>query len=120
MLNVVPRLLVVALALAASVTLQDAAAADGRGAAADSPAIGDTSTYANLQGQVVLENARVRVEKFVIAPGQSTGSHTHPADQLLVFVKGGVLTSASGRSTLWRDGRVEQKLARRLSIRAAP
>jgi predicted metal-dependent enzyme (double-stranded beta helix superfamily) len=60
----------------------------------------------------VLENARVRVQKFVIAPGQSTGLHSHPADQLLVFVKGGVLTSASGRSTLWRDGRVEWQSSR--------
>jgi mannose-6-phosphate isomerase-like protein (cupin superfamily) len=29
-----------------------------------------------------------------------------------VFVKGGVLTSASGRSTLWRDGRVEWQSSR--------
>jgi beta-alanine degradation protein BauB len=63
-------------------------------------------TYANLQGQVVLENNRVRVEKYILQPGQSTGLHTHPADQLLVFVKGGVLTLESGRSTLWKDGRV--------------
>lgn len=63
-------------------------------------------TFANLQGEVVLENQRVIVQKFVVQPGQSTGLHTHPSDQLLVFVKGGVLTSASGRSTLWREGRV--------------
>jgi beta-alanine degradation protein BauB len=110
--NVLPRLLVLALVLGASATVQDPAAAAGRGVSADSPAVGRTSTYANLQGKVVLENARVRVEKFVIAPGQSTGLHSHPADQLLVFVKGGVLTSASGRSTLWRDGRVEWQSSR--------
>lgn len=63
-------------------------------------------TFANLKGELELDNDRVRVEKFVIAPGESTGAHTHPADQLLVFVKGGVLKGASGRSTLWRDGRV--------------
>jgi beta-alanine degradation protein BauB len=64
-------------------------------------------TYAGLQGEVLLDNARVLVQKFVIQPGQSTGSHTHPADQLLVFIKGGVLRSqATGRSTLWREGRV--------------
>jgi beta-alanine degradation protein BauB len=63
--------------------------------------------YANLQGSVLLENARVRVEKLVLAPGQSTGQHTHPADQLLVFVHGGVLQSNdTHRSTRWRDGRV--------------
>jgi quercetin dioxygenase-like cupin family protein len=63
--------------------------------------------YAALRGESLLENSRVLVERFVLQPGQSTGRHTHPADQLLVFVKGGVLQSAaSGRDTLWRDGRV--------------
>jgi mannose-6-phosphate isomerase-like protein (cupin superfamily) len=62
--------------------------------------------YANLQGLVLLDNARVVVRKFTVQPGQSTGRRTHSGDQLLVFVKGGVLTSPAGRSTLWRDGRV--------------
>ncbi len=63
--------------------------------------------YANLRGEVVFDNARAQVEKFVLPPGASTGRHSHPADQLLVFIKGGVLKSVdSGRSTLWRDGRV--------------
>lgn len=70
------------------------------------PSEGHASTYANLRGEVVLDNPRVLVEKFIVQPGQSTGAHTHPSDQLLVFIKGGVLTSASGRSTLWREGRV--------------
>lgn len=64
------------------------------------------SVYSSLQGQVVLENDRVRVEKYLLAPGQSTGRHSHSSDQLLVFIKGGVLRSASGRAVLWRDGRV--------------
>ncbi len=113
--NVVRRLLVLALVLGASATARGAPRR--RPAARQLPTgapevIGPTSTYANLPGEAVLENARVRVEKFVIAPGQSTGLHSHPADQLLVFVKGGVLTSASGRSTLWRDGRVEWQSSR--------
>jgi len=64
------------------------------------------SVYAGLQGQVLLENDKVRVEKYELAPGQSTGRHSHFSDQLLVFIKGGVLRSGAGRSTLWRDGRV--------------
>lgn len=64
------------------------------------------SLYSALQGQVLLENDKVRVEKYELAPGQSTGRHSHSSDQLLVFIKGGVLRSAAGRSTLWRDGRV--------------
>jgi hypothetical protein len=62
--------------------------------------------YANLQGDVLLDNPRVFVQKFIVRPGQSTGRCTRPSDHLLVFVKGGVLTSQAGRSTLWRDGRV--------------
>jgi len=70
------------------------------------PAKSDPS-YAGLQGEVLLDNARVFVQRFIIQPGQSTGRHMHPADQLLVFIKGGVLRpQATGRSTLWRDGRV--------------
>jgi quercetin dioxygenase-like cupin family protein len=62
--------------------------------------------YSNLHGEVVLDNPRVYVQKFILPPGQSTGRRTLPGDQLLVFIKGGVLTSSSGRSTVWRDGRV--------------
>lgn len=76
----------------------------GRGIAAVAAPQG--TRYANLQGEVLLENARVVVQKFIVQPGESTGRRTNPGDQLQVFIKGGVLTSAAGRSTLWRDGRV--------------
>jgi hypothetical protein len=75
-------------------------------------AVAATSTqygplYANLQGEVLLDNARVLVQKFIVQPGQFTGRRTQSGDQLLVFVKGGVLTAhETGRSTLWREGRV--------------
>jgi quercetin dioxygenase-like cupin family protein len=70
-----------------------------------------TITYADLHGEVVLDNDRVLVQKFVIQPGQSTGARTNSADQLLVFIKGGVLKSAAGRSILWKDGRVQWRSA---------
>jgi predicted metal-dependent enzyme (double-stranded beta helix superfamily) len=80
------------------------------GVAAELPK--DDPSFAGLQGEVLLDNARVFVQKFVVEPGQSTGRHMHPADQLLVFIKGGVLKSqATGRATLWRDGRVEWQSA---------
>ncbi len=64
-------------------------------------------SYANLTGEVVLDNARVVVQKFVVSAGKSTGRHPLKSDQLLVFIKGGLLTSqATGRTTLWKDGRV--------------
>src|SRR5216683_7039466 len=77
----------------------------GRGDAASTAQYGPM--YANLEGEVLLDNPRVFVQKFIVQPGQSTGRRSHPGDQLLVFVKGGVLTShATGRSTLWREGRI--------------
>jgi quercetin dioxygenase-like cupin family protein len=63
--------------------------------------------FFGLRGTLLLENERVRVERFELAPGQSTGRHERPTDQLLVFIRGGVLRSlATGRRTLWREGRV--------------
>ena len=59
--------------------------------------------YSNVSGTIALDNERVRVRRFVIQPGQSTGRHAHAARQLLIFIKGGVLTSKTGRSTLWPD-----------------
>jgi quercetin dioxygenase-like cupin family protein len=81
-----------------------AAGADGRSA--------DESIFSNLQGKLLLENQRVIVHQFSMEPGQSSGLHSRRYDQLLVFVKGGVLESNdTGRSTLWRDGRVEWSAA---------
>jgi mannose-6-phosphate isomerase-like protein (cupin superfamily) len=74
-------------------------------------AAADRPTFANLKGEVVLDNPRVTVEKFVLQPGQTTGEQSHRLDQLWVFVKGGVLTSSDGRATLWRDGRVSWRSA---------
>jgi quercetin dioxygenase-like cupin family protein len=63
--------------------------------------------YADLHGEQLLDNPRVLVERFVLQPGELTGRHRRNTDQLLVFIKGGVLRPADGgRATLWRDGRV--------------
>jgi mannose-6-phosphate isomerase-like protein (cupin superfamily) len=63
--------------------------------------------YANLKGEALLDNERVFAQKFLVQPGQSTGVHTYAGDELLVFIKGGVLKSdATGRAVLWKDGRV--------------
>ena len=87
---------------AGAIALLPLASSGASVAPADRPPI-----YAGLQGELLLDNPRVIVEKFVLPPGQSTGRHTRSGDQLLVFVRGGVLKSlATGRATLWRDGRV--------------
>lgn len=72
-----------------------------------SPGDSAAALYSELTGTVALENERVIVKRFSIAPGQSTGREAHGAHQLLIFVKGGVLTFGStGRHVLWPDGRV--------------
>ena len=64
-------------------------------------------SYAKNPGELLLENERIVVQKFVFQPGDSEGPHTHPGNQLLVYIKGGTWTSNSGqRSTRWTDGRV--------------
>jgi len=75
--------------------------------AAPAPVQADAPMYANLKGEALLDNDRVFVQRFRVQPGQSTGVHTYANDELLVFVKGGVLESNSaGRAVLWKDGRV--------------
>jgi predicted metal-dependent enzyme (double-stranded beta helix superfamily) len=71
------------------------------------PAESSDRIYANLAGEVLLENDRLRVERFSVGPGQSTGPHSRAAGRLLVIIKGGVLASNySHRATLWKDGSV--------------
>jgi len=89
---------------AAFVACASAAVAAGH-AGADTPA--PPSVYASVKSEVLLDNDRVLVEKYVLRPGQSTGECRPRGDQLEVFIKGGVLASVeTGRATLWRDGRV--------------
>ncbi|MEA3177219.1 MAG: hypothetical protein QOI59_742 [Gammaproteobacteria bacterium] len=62
-------------------------------------------TYANLPGEVLLDNERVVVQKFIVAPGQATGAHGQHGPALMVVIKGGVLVSKSTqRASLWKDG----------------
>src|ERR1700730_12557047 len=71
------------------------------------PAESSDKIYADLAGEVLLENDRLRVERFSVRPGQSTGPHSRAAGRLLVIIKGGLLASNySQRATLWKDGSV--------------
>lgn len=67
----------------------------------------NASVFANLKAEALLDNARVHVERFVVKPGQATGRHSHRDSQLLIYVRGGLLTGRHGRTTIWKEGRVQ-------------
>ena len=48
----------------------------------------DLATTAGKNAKVVLDNEKVRVIELQMAPGQSTGMHSH-GDNLVVFLSGG-------------------------------
>ena len=43
-------------------------------------------TYPNVEGETLLEDDRVIVQRFVLEPGQWEGVHEHPKHQLVVVV----------------------------------
>ncbi len=60
-------------------------------------------TYPNLEnpdGEVLLENEHVVLQRFVVGPGEWEGIHAHPGNQLYVHIKGGEWSGrAGGEST---------------------
>lgn len=49
-------------------------------------------TYPNLEnsdGEVVLTNEHVVLQRLVVGPGEWEGIHSHPGDQIYVHIKGG-------------------------------
>ena len=93
-------------ALVAGAALLIASSLNAQALAPGRPQSSPEQIYSLVPGTIALDNDRVLVRRFVIPPGQSTGHHIHAAHQLLVFIKGGVLISATGRATIWPDGRV--------------
>ncbi len=55
--------------------------------------------YPNIPGEVLLENDKVVVQKFVFPPGVWEGVHSHPPDQLYIHLKGGEWTVKYGEKT---------------------
>jgi predicted metal-dependent enzyme (double-stranded beta helix superfamily) len=44
-------------------------------------------TYPNIDGEVLLDDDRVVVQRFVLEPGQWEGIHEHPEHQLVIVLK---------------------------------
>ena len=59
--------------------------------------------YPNIPGELLLENDKLVVQRFIIAPGQWEGIHRHPPDQLYIHVKGGEWTVRYGDEATTSD-----------------
>ena len=56
-------------------------------------------TYPNLanpNGQVLIDNERVVVQRFVLRPGEWEGIHSHPGNQVYIHIKGGIWSGRRG------------------------
>lgn len=63
--------------------------------------------YPNIPGEMLLDNDKLVVQRFIIEPGQWEGIHRHPANQLYIHVKGGEWTVKYGddaETSLYSDG----------------
>ena len=70
--------------------------------------------YPNIPGEILFENDKLVVQKFIIEPGQWEGVHAHPGNQLYVHIRGGEWTVRYGDRTItsvaedgsvgWNDG----------------
>ncbi len=75
-------------------------------AAPDSEDIPFLLTYPNLDnpdGEVLLENEHVVVQRFVVPPGEWEGLHPHPGNQVYVHVVGGVWSGRAGGESTYDD-----------------
>jgi quercetin dioxygenase-like cupin family protein len=69
------------------------ASADQHGSSSPNPC---HINYPNIPGQLLLENDKLVVQRFLIEPGAWEGIHAHPPDQLYIHVKGGEWTVKYG------------------------
>ena len=53
-------------------------------------------TYPNLSPDLLLENDRMIVQRTRLDPGQWTGEHSHPGNQVYIVIKGGTWSERRG------------------------
>ena len=70
--------------------------ADLLSAKTEGPASPCHQHYPNIEGELLLENDKVVVQRFIFPPGQWEGVHSHPPDQLYIHLKGGRWTVRYG------------------------
>lgn len=54
--------------------------------------------YPNIPLELVLENHRMIVQRAQIEPGEWTGIHSHPGNQVYIHVKGGTWSERHGNA----------------------
>jgi len=54
-------------------------------------------TYPNIPLELLLENDRAIVQRVQVEPGQWTGIHSHPGNQIYIHIKGGIWSERHGR-----------------------
>jgi quercetin dioxygenase-like cupin family protein len=67
-------------------------------------------TYPNLDnpdGEVLLDNEHVVVQRYVVPPGEWEGLHAHPGNQVYVHVVGGVWSGRAGGEATYDNERSE-------------
>ena len=72
---------------------------EGAATGQDSEDIPFLLTYPNLDnpdGEVLLDNEHVVVQRYVVPPGEWEGLHAHPGNQVYVHVVGGVWSGRAG------------------------
>jgi len=93
---------VIVLLLAASASGAQDGAASGQGSE-DIPFL---LTYPNLDnpdGEVLLDNEHVVVQRYVVPAGEWEGLHTNPGNQVYVHVVGGVWSGRAGGEATYDD-----------------
>ncbi len=63
-------------------------------------------TYPNLDnpdGEVLLDNEHVVVQRFIVPPGEWEGLHAHPGNQVYVHVVGGTWSGRAGGESTYSD-----------------
>jgi len=53
-------------------------------------------TYPNIPLELLLENDRMIVQRVRVEPGQWTGIHSHPGNQIYIHIKGGIWSERHG------------------------
>ncbi len=62
-----------------------------KGDAPIAPEVGHSpQIYPNIPLELLLENDRMIVQRVQVAPGQWTGIHSHPGNQVYLHIKGGI------------------------------